>query len=297
MIQTMRTTVLLLAFLLGPACSIKNITINTTASLMKEGGRAMEKESDLDVARAAAPGQIKSVEGILESAPTHRVLLEISARACLEYAFGFLEDDVESLTAAKDAGARQAQSARATQMYDRGFAYALRLLETYDAGIRAALERGGTAWETAVGKLPADAVPGLTFGGMALASAIGLNRSDPARLADLPKAKVLLERSRALDPRFNHGGASMTLGIIHAQLGDRDASRRYFVEAIDAAGEGYLLPRVAMAKFLLTQPKDRKERQALLEAVLSGARDASPENRLANEVARRRAARYLEPRD
>ena len=292
----MRTTILLLA-LFVPACSIKKITIDTTATLMKDGGRAMEKESDLDVARAAAPGQIKSVEGILESAPAHRGLLEISSRACLEYAFGFLEDDVESLTAAKDAAARQAQSARATQMYDRAFGYAMRLLGTYDADIRGALERGGTSWDTAVGKLPADSVPGLTFGGMAMASAIGLNRSDPARLADLPKAKVLLERSRALDPRFNHGGASMSLGIIHAQLGDRDASRRYFREAIDTAGEGYLLPRVAMAKFLLTEPKDRKERHSILEAVLSAPRDAFPENRLANEVARRRAARYLEAHD
>jgi hypothetical protein len=292
----MRTTIVL-ALLVGLSCSIKKITIDTTASLMKEGGRAMEKEPDLDVARAAAPGQIKSAEGILESAPAHRGLLEILARACLEYAFGFLEDDVEALTAAKDAPARQAQSARATQMYDRAFGYALRLLETYDAGIRGALERGGSSWEAAVGKLPAESVPGLTYGGMALASAIGLNRSDPARLADLPKAKVLLERSRGLDPRFNHGGAAMTLGIINAQLGDRAAARRFFHEAIDAAGDAYLLPRVVMAKFLLTQPKDRKERQSTLESVLSAPRDASPENRLANEVARRRAARYLEAHD
>jgi len=289
----MRTKILLLALLVGPACSIKKLTIDTTATMLKDGSRAMEKEPDLDLARTAAPGQIKSVEGILESAPTHRVLLEMAARACLEYAFGFLEDDVESMTAPKEAAARQAQSARATQMYDRAFGYAVRLLETYDADIRAALERGGTSWEAAVGKLPAETLPGLTYGGMALASAIGLNRSDPTRLADLPKARVLLERSRALDPRFNHGGASLTLGIISAQLGARDAARRYFLEAIDVAGEGYLLPRVAMAKFLLTEPKDRKERQAILESVVSAPRDASPENRLANEVARRRAARYL----
>ena len=75
------------------------------------------------------------------------------------------------------------------------------------------------------------------------------------------------------------------------------AWRVRLLEAIDTAGEGYLLPRVAMAKFLLTEPKDRKERHSLLEAVLSAPRDAFPENRLANEVARRRAARYLEARD
>jgi hypothetical protein len=178
-------------------------------------------------------------------------------------------------------------------MYDRAFGYALRLLETWDPELRASLAEGGPALEAAVARLPPESVAGLTFAGMALASTVALNRFDPGRLADLPKARVLLERARALDVRAYRGGATMSLAIIEAQLGDREGARRLFQEAIAAAGDEDLLPRVMMAKMLLTGPGDRAERIRILEEVLAVPRDRAPDLRLVNEVARRRAARYL----
>lgn len=285
---------LALAALFAPACSIKQLTVRTTADVLKEGSRAMESEPDVEVARAAVPSQLKTVEGLLVSAPDNRTLLEMAARGCMEYAFGFLEDDVETLAAArKDAPQRRAATARAIAMYERAFDHALRLLETFDPDIRAALAQGGSAWDAAVGRLPADSVPGLTFGGMALASALNVGRADPARLADLPKARAMLERSYAIDRRFYFGGAAMTLGIIRAQLGDREGAARYFHDAIDASGGEYLLPRVMMARTLLVAKRDRAGFKATLQAALDAPRDAFPSERLANEIARRRAARYL----
>jgi len=277
------------------ACSIKKLTIRTTAEVLKDGSTAMESEPDVDVARAAVPSQLKTVEGLLVSAPDDRTLLEMAARGSMEYAFGFLEDDIETLAAANkaDAPQRRVAVARAVAMYERAFAHAMRLLQTYDASIRAALDRGGAAWADAVARLPDVALPGLTFGGMALASAVNLGRTDPARLADLPKARAMLERSYAIDPRFYFGGAAMSLGIVCSELGERERAARYFKDAIDASGGGYLLPRVMMARTLLVEEGERGKFKTTLEAALHVPRDAYPRERLANEIARRRAARYL----
>lgn len=289
----MRSEIALAALLLATSCSVKKLTIKTSAELMRDGSVAFDAEPDAELARAAAPSQIKTLEGLLVSAPRDRTLLSMAARGCLEFAFGFLEDDLEEALPDRSHEARVA-AARATAMYDRAFTYALRLLETYDGGLRAALVKGGPAFEARLARLPRESVAGLAYGGMALASAINLNRGDPARLADLPKARAMVERARALDPRFYYGGPAMTLGIIRVQLGDLAAARSYFVEAVAASGGQYLLPRVMMARILLVGTGDRREFERVLESVLATPADAMPRARLANAIARRRAARYLD---
>ncbi len=286
---------LLPILVLAGACSLKGLTIKTTAELLKEGSQATESEPDLEIARAAVPGQIETVEGLLVSAPDNRTLLELAASGDMQFAFGFLEDDVEVLAESKkDSADRRAATARAVALYDRAFEHAMVLLETYDPKIRAALSEGGTTWEAALGRLPGESVAALTYGGMALASAVNLDPDDPARLADLPKARAMLERAHAIDPRFYFGGPAMTLGIISAKLGDLERARRLFDEAIAVEDGKYLLPRVMKARVLDVARHDRRAFRSDLEDVLRAPRDAFKRAQLANQIARRRAARYLE---
>jgi hypothetical protein len=228
----------------------------------------------------------------LVDAPTDRRLLTMAARGCTEFAFAFLEDDVEGLTLrGAPVGERRAARARAVDMYDRAFSYAMRLLATFDATAPAAYARGGAAWDAVLARLPTTSLPGLTFGGMALASAVNLSPMDPARLATLPRARAMLVRSQALDPRFYDGAAAMVLGLMAARLGDRDEAERWFRSAIAASDGKFLMPRVMMAKALYGE--HRAAMRKALEDVLAEPRDVLPRARLANEVARRRAARYL----
>jgi hypothetical protein len=291
----MRSSFVVAAVLLAAACNIKKLTIKTSAELMREGNRAFDAEPDVELARDAAPGQIKTVEGLLVSAPNDRTLRALAARGCLEFAFGFLEDDLERALPEQHHAARLA-AARATAMYDRAFLHAFRLLETFDGGLRAALVAGGPGFEARVARLPREALPGLAYGGMALASAINLNKGDPSRFVDLPKAKAMVARAHAIDPSFYHGGPAMTLGIIAVQAGDHAEAREYFREAIAASGGKYHLPKVMMARTLLVETGDRGEFEKVLESVLESPADVLPTARLANEIAKRRAARYLDER-
>jgi hypothetical protein len=280
-------------------CSLERTAVRITASVAKRGSLALAGEGDVVLARAAAPGQIKTAEGMLETLPNNPDLLEILANGYLQFAFGFLEDDLES---SHDEVERQVLGARATEFYDRALGFALRGLTTHDAHFTQAFQRGGTALDRAVGQLDRAAVAPLTYAGAALASSINLNRGDPSRLVDLPKVVQLLTRADALERRFGGGLAAMVLGIIYGQdpaLGGQPAkSRAWFEASIAATGGKYLMSRVMFARAYAVAVRDRTLFRTTLEAILAvPTKDLPLEYRLANEMAKRRAARYLERSD
>jgi hypothetical protein len=264
-----------------------------------EASRAFAQESDVQFAREAAPGQLKTADGFLVSSPENRYLLEILARGYLEYAFGFLEDDLESMPDdAAHHAERELMAQRCSAFYDRALGYALRELGTFGKGVPAAFKKDTGALEAAIGELPKAAAPALLYAGQALASAINLNRADIARVAELPKAVALVKRSYALDKSFYNGIAAMTLGIINASQGkalggNPDASKRYFEDAMAVTNGKYLLARVLMARFYAVVTQDRPLFDKLLKDAIATPADTLPAARLPNELAHRRAARYL----
>jgi len=280
-------------------CDLKAFTVNTTAPVMFEASKSFAYESDVQLARDAAPGQLKTADGFLVSAPGNRVLLELLARGYLEYAFGFVEDDLEALpddTAHHDT--REALAARATVLYDRAHGYAVRNLTTFSKEIPDAMKKDVTTFEAALGKLPKEAAPGLLFGGMSLASAINLNRSDISRVAELGKAVAMVKRSHALDKTYNNGMAAMVLGLLassqgKAMGGDPDAAKRYFEESIAVTGGKFLLCKVMQARFYAVITQDRPLFEKILNEVMATPPSVMPSARLPNELARRRATRYL----
>ncbi len=275
--------------------------VNMTAPVLKNASRSTAAEFDPQLAREAAPGQLKTVDGFLESAPTNPIILAILAQGYAEYAFGFLEDDLESLPDnEKHAAQRATIAARATASYDRALGFALRHIALRDKKkeVEAALKKDVGAVEAAVAKLDKKSLPGLFYGGLALASAINLNRTDLGRVADLGKAVAMIKRAYDLDPNFANGGPAMTLGVIKASQGkamggDPDAAKKYFEQAIASTDNKYLLSRVMMARFYCVITENRELFEKTLKAVLATPADVFPEQRLANELAKKRAARYL----
>src|SRR5262249_36693949 len=177
-------------------------------------------------------------------------------------------------------------------LYDRAFGYATRILgddlRRAIAGDPAELERRLAA----VGD--EDVVPGLLFAGMALASSANLERDDPSRTVDLRNAIALLERSRALDPSYDFGGAQMVLGIIRCSVpGGVERGRRDFDDAIAQTKGKYLLPRVMAARKCDVRAGDRARFERTLRDALAQPVTEERAYHLGNEVAKRRAARYL----
>ena len=76
--------------------------------------------------------------------------------------------------------------------------------------------------------------------------------------------------------------------------GDPDAARRYFDEAIKIRDGKYLMTKVMMARFLGVVTQDRSLFDSTLNSVVDAPATIDPDNRLANELAKRRAARGTE---
>ncbi len=280
-------------------CDLKEFTVSTTAPVLKAASDALPQESDVQLARDAAPASLKTVEGFWQSAQKNRDLLSILAQGFIEYSFGFLEDDYESLPDdAKHANERDAIAARATGLYDRAQGYAIRLLELDDKHFGEMFRKDVASAEAEAKKLEKKQAPGLLFTGLALASAINLNRNDLARVVELPKAIALIKRSHELDPTFYNGGAAMTLGIIYCSQGkaiggDPDLGKKFFEEAINTTGGKFLMTRVMFARFFAVITQDRPLFEKTLKDVIAAPHDLWPAQRLPNELAKRRAARYL----
>jgi hypothetical protein len=293
----------LLAIPVG-GCNLNAFTVNSTAPVLKIGSAALDRESDIQYAREASPSSLLTVEAFLVTTPDNKDLLEILAQGYTQYPFAFLEDDLEVLGEDGDPAKRATLIDRCTNFYDRAFARGLHLAELHDPGIVAAIKGGdGAALDKELLKFASneDGVS-LYWMGLALGSAINLHKDDMNRVADLPKAVALLERAHAIAPAYSIHGAAMALGVVFgsqgkAMGGDPDKSRKMFDEVISATGGRYLMAKTLFARTYAASVQDKPLFEKTLREVVDAPADLWPEQRLANELAKRRAARYLAQAD
>ncbi len=277
-------------------CNLNEFSVNLTAPVLKEASKALAEESDVQISRESAPASIETVLGFLYSSPKNRDLLEVTSQGLIEYAFGFLEDDLEGMP---DGPAKDALAARATVVYDRALGLALRLIATRDESFGAEFKKNANATEEAAKKLDKKSVAGVMYAGLALASSINLNRNDVGRVVDLPKATALIKRAYELDPGFHNASAPMSLGLIYASQGkamggNPELAKKYFDEAAQRTDGKFLFVPVFMARYYAVITQDRPLFEATLKKVLETPSDIDPSQRLANELAKRRAKRYLD---
>lgn len=284
----------LAAVLLG-ACNLTAFTANQTAPVLKAALPALSQESDLQFAREAAPGNLKTVEGFLLASPDNEIFMAILAQGYCEYAFGFLETDVLEARLAHKTSVEEAAGKRATTFYLRGMNYGLKLL---GGNWEKVLYGEQKAFEDKVKGADKDQVPGMFFTALGLASAVNLNRDDIEMVAYVAKARVLFERVVALDPTFYNGGAHMALGMLYSAQskaigGDPERGKKEFDTAIQMSGGKFLIPKVLMAASYGTVTHDQELFHKTLVQVLETSPAIYPDQRLANEIAHVWAKDYL----
>jgi tetratricopeptide (TPR) repeat protein len=282
--------------LLLSACDMAAFTANRSAGMFQRAAKSLDQESDMQLAREAAPALVKTIDGMALVSPHNEVLLELSAQAYCSYTFGFVEDELETL---KEGDPRyEPLRKRATGLYRRCEDFGLRRLREDDEAFPDAINHDVATLARALKKLDADDAPGLFWTGFGLASQVNLNRDDMDLVAELPKAELIMRRVVELDERFYNAGAHLALGLIYASQGramggDPDKGRQHLERAIALTGGKFLLNKVMFARIyaVTTQQKDLYKKT--LEEVLQTPADVMPEQRLANEIAHKKADRYL----
>jgi hypothetical protein len=298
----MRLALVLALTAASAGCDLGKITVGTTAKVLLRAQPALQQESDYELARQAIPGALKTVEGFWIVDPDNEDLIQILTEGYCQYGTAFVEDDWEAAQLAKDLPAAEYHNERATKIFTRCLNYALRKLGKdwqrdlfgTDAVVAELLRKKGGH----------DQRFALMFAGLALGSIINHNLTRMDLLGYLSTVEAIENHILVLDqkkPPKNLAHAALpyiALGMIHtgrppALGGEPDRARGYFEQALKITGGKFLLARALMGYRVGLAKGDRKFFHDQLKQVLETPPSVWPEQRLANEVAHRKARRYL----
>ncbi|MEM9488666.1 MAG: TRAP transporter TatT component family protein [Myxococcota bacterium] len=274
---------------------IDRVAADTAASVTERSKGAMLQESDIDLARAATPSGLKTLEGMLVAYPGHRGLLELVAETVCQYGAGFLQDDWEAARLRGDRQEAGQHRASARRILARCINYGLMLLGQDWAD---ALWRDPDALPALLAAAGPDQVSGVLWVAVGLAVIIGMHPDDLALAGRIGQVRAMLERVVAVDERIADGLPHMTLGILYSAQsaavgGNPERGRRHLERARAITGDKSLMIDVMIARYYAVITRDRALFRRLLVDVLRTAPSIWPENRLSNEFAHRKARRYL----
>ena len=297
---------------------IRHQAAGTTAQLLVMAQPALQMESDYEMAARAIPGALKTVEGFYV-ADEQPALREILTEGYCQYATAFVEDEWEVAKFAKKLDEVDAQNERASKMFARCLNYALVDLPS---GFEKDLFGAPDAAKRRIDGIGLDQRTPLMWAGVGLGGMINHNLSRVEMLSLLPTVKAVLERIVAIDTAQRgqidgtqhvpcDSGCTVRLALPHIALGMvYSAASTQFGGDPKRAGDEFqialritadashpdgrmLLARTLWAYRVGLQTNDRKLFHDQLVKVLETDPGIWPEQRLANEVAQRRARRYL----
>ena len=281
-------------------CDMAKITADSTAGVFARAAPAFESYWDYDLAGEAVPATIVQLEGIARVVPDNDAILAQLSQAYVAYAYGWVEADVESLEFEGNYDEADVQRQRARTMYLRALdltRHRIRLLNPdVDEAVRGTVE-DLEAWLSGVFVDKGEAEV-LLWHGYAWGSYINAAKDDMEAVADLAYAKAFVARSIELDPDYYNAAGYTFMGVaISSEIAaDMDQAKVYFEKALATTERRALQTQVNMARHYAVKTGDRALFDKLLTEVMD-AQDPLPEARLANSMARQRAALYIENAD
>lgn len=263
-------------------CSSRRLAVQATLPLINSQIISMQEERDVGLAEKAIPANLKMLEGLAKEDPNNIWILENLAEGFCSYAFSFLEDN---------------EPGRASGLYLRGKNYAQQALE---------IQSNGQKWKglsmDEFSKRLKDVKPSqqaaLFWMGQCWGSWLSLNLDSVEAFSDLPRVDALMNRVLELNPGFHHAGPHLFLGAFYGGRsrmlgGNPDKARNHFEQALKITDGKYLLISLLYSKTYAVQNQDQKLFEMHLKKVLETSEDILPEQRLANQIAKQKAAILL----
>ena len=269
---------LLLAGFLLLCGGCANLVSGVTSQLADDLAGSILNSEDIDTVREGVPAYLLLIDSFLRSSPNSGDLL--LAASSLNGAFSALVTDESRIRLLSDKSMRYAERAAcvsksplccARQKSYADFGKIVRLLDIADVQIAYAL---GLAW---VGRLQA-------------------NSDDWAVIAELSRAKLLMERVLELDENYENGGPHLYMGgmetLLPASMGGKPEEGRVHFEKAIAINDAYLMTKVIYAQQYARLIFDQELHDKLLNEVLS-ADPVAEGMTLTNRVAQERAKELL----
>jgi len=274
-----------LLLLCGCASFIDEKAATSTYRILEKSAQAAPRQPDIELARGAMPGGIMQLEAFALAYPDQRGFKVLHANMLCQYAVTFVFDDWEDATLAN----RRADAERVAERL-------VRLLDSCIDAQRALLpSRDVAALLPTMTRAQVEPVLWL-----ATAGAVQLALDPLRNIGQLRLLRAELERCVELAPGFRNADAEILLGTLQAGqaafFGGADGAA-YFERARALTQKRVLNVDVMFARGVAVARKDRALFTSTLERVLAADVTRWPEQRLANEIARRKARRYLAAAD
>ncbi len=264
-------------------CSMAKLTVRASMPMIEGGMTALNKETDLEIARAAIPANIELLEGMIINAPDNQRLREYAAQAYYGYAYGFIEDN---------------DKPRASRIYLRGLKHGKQALLI--SGLdEADFDKPLDDFHNKISQLNEDALGALFWTASCWAKWIDMNRDQTHVIAQLPKAVALMEQVLKIDDTYFMSGAHVFFGVYHGSRspmmgGNFEKSEYHFNTARKNNNDKLLLVDLLQAQYLEYQRFDRAAFHKRLTAIKKAPEDLFPEQALINTISKQKAALFLE---
>jgi hypothetical protein len=264
------------------ACSMGQLVVRTTQSILDGGTDAMNRETDLQLAGDAIPANLMLLEGMLREDPENAALRLYAAQGFYGYSYGFVEADAP---------------ARAELLYRRCYTHARKALARTGLAIDPETATADVL-QAALAKTGSDAVPALFWSASCLGKWIDLNRDNPVGIAGLSNAAILMQRVLELNSDYYYGGAHLFFGVYYGGRspmlgGDHARAEQHFQKAVDINDDKLLLTDLLYAEYFARQRLDRAAFHSRLTRVIEAPDNLFPEMALVNAIAKQKARRLL----
>jgi hypothetical protein len=266
-----------------------------TLQWTSQGSEHFNTIHDYHVARDSAYAGIGQLEGLYRLVPDDENALFMLTRGWTSVAFGFIDDDREIAMEAKDDTLVEYHARRGRAACKRARFYGEILISKRADGFDKAQRNANTldAW-LAENFESKDEAPELLWLGASIVGQVSFDRDNPATVAELWVGVQILKHVIKLDETVENALAHSALGSYHARtaMAELGESKAHFERALKLQGGRMLLTNVSMAQTYMCMKGEKAKYMATLEAVVN-ASDPSPEQRISNAVAKRKARRYL----
>ena len=294
-VQKASVLLTIFACIAAGGCSYKYMVINSSFVMVEESMASFFEETDTVLAAQAAPANLKLIEGMARGNPRNLDIQMAASQLIAMYAFGFLED------CCTDEDEQDIANERARHLYLRAREYAVRVLDDHE-DFSAIMEMDLQSFEIALQNYDEDHIDPLFWTALSWGLYINLSRHDVAAVADMSKVAALARRVIQLDPTHFYGGAHMFLMVFHGTLGpalggNPDEAKAEYERAWQAGDKSYLMTKYMFAKTYCQQTLNRELFEQVLGEIIDAPDDLLPEQGLANQLAKEKAARLLNQAD
>ncbi|MDL1872807.1 hypothetical protein FBR05_11485 [Deltaproteobacteria bacterium PRO3] len=291
---------LLLAAALGlgaSACGFKKVATKASAQIFYDATPSIDREDDVELAEQASLGFLKMLEGFYLQNPKDKQVLLLLTKAYSAYAFGFTENEILANKGGNQADYDRAM-ARAKRFYTRARDYGIQLLSLKPAFAKS---QEGTLdeFQKSLKKFGPGDLEELFWAGFAWGNYVNFNKDSTDAVAEVPRIEAIFNRILELDETYYFGGPHLFFGAFYGSRpkllgGDPEKSKMHFDKAIAITQGKALMGAVNKALYYAVQVQDAALYTSLLGEVVAADAAALPEQRLSNELAKRRAKILLE---